>query len=307
MQKQQGPRRRRRARHTDGCQTTSEPLPARLAVSASAANANGACAASWPVTMTKSKERRLKTTITGIMMYHPVSLLLFLLTDSCIAFSPTRLQRKSRKRRQQSKLGLSTNANDSSSDIVYLGKGAEAIVRPGVVLIPPSYEFSTYLRESALFIYAMGYDERLETDVIRGVVIDYPSAFSVGEMAGIEGALSDNVIFRGGSEGGDSVMMLHSFGGTRDEIGTSRIYEGGLQEAMEACENGRANPEQFKFFFNYCNFNVQELEDILAVEEDGDAWVSVQVPNEMVLNWHWDRGECWKQLRNAVRQHVNTE
>jgi hypothetical protein len=56
----------------------------------------------------------------------------------------------------------------------FLGKAANAIVRPGVVLVAPSFEFSTYLRESAVFVYAMGYDERLEADVIWGVVIDYP-------------------------------------------------------------------------------------------------------------------------------------
>jgi hypothetical protein len=136
-------------------------------------------------------------------------------------------------------------------------------------------------------------------------VIDYPTPFTMGEMSGIAGALAENLIYRGGSEGGDSVMMLHSFSGAgREEIGSSGIYEGGLQEAMEACENGSANPQLFKFFFNYCQFGANELEDILEVEEDGDAWVSVEVPPEMVLNWDYDRSECWKQLRNAVWQHV---
>lgn len=162
------------------------------------------------------------------------------------------------------------------------------------------------MRECALFIHAMGYDERLETDVIRGVVLDYPTAFNIGEMSGIEGKLADNIIYRGGSEGGDSVMMLHSFGG-REEIGTSGIFEGGLDDAREACDAGTANPSQFKFFFNYCQFGTQELEDILEVEEDDDAWVSVQAPPEMVLREWDDRSECWKQLRNAVRQYVRTE
>jgi hypothetical protein len=190
----------------------------------------------------------------------------------------------------------------------FLGKAADAIVRPGVVLVAPSQEFSTYLRESAVFVYAMGYDEKLEADVIRGVVIDYPTAFNMGEMSeAVKGGLAENRIYRGGSQGGDSVMMLHSFGGNQEEIGTSGIYEGGLQEAMEACDSGRANPEQFKFFFNYIRFGVKEMEDMLEDDEDGDAWVSVEVPPEMVLNWDYGRGECWKQLRNAVRQHIRTE
>jgi Uncharacterized ACR, COG1678 len=204
--------------------------------------------------------------------------------------------------------GKSKLCMSSSSSVRFLGKAADAIVRPGVVLVAPSYEFSTYLRESAVFVHAMGYDETLEANVIRGVVIDYPTAFTIGEMSeAVKGTLlANNVLYRGGSEGGDSVIMLHSFGG-REEIGSSGIYEGGLLEAMAACDNGSANPEQFKFFFNYCQFGVKELEDMLDDEEDGDAWVSVQVAPSMVLNWDWARGECWKQLRNSVRQHIRTE
>lgn len=210
--------------------------------------------------------------------------------------------------RQPNKLIImSAESPGINESIEYLGKGANAIVRPGVVLIPPSFEFSTYLRECAIFIHAMGFDEQLEADVIRGVVIDYPTAFNMGEMGGIEGKLADNIIYRGGSQGGDSVMMLHSFGGGTNEIGTSGIYEGGLAEAMEACDNGTANPRQFKFFFNYCQFGAEELEDIISVQEDDDAWLSVQLPPEMVLCDFIDRGDCWKQLRNAMRQYIRSD
>jgi hypothetical protein len=195
----------------------------------------------------------------------------------------------------------------------FLGKASDAIVRPGVVLVAPSQEFSTYLRESAVFVYAMGYDEKLEADVINGVVIDYPTAFTIGEMSEAvndKKRLAENRIYRGGSQGGDSVMMLHSFfvggGYPKEEIGASGIYEGGLQAAVEACDDGRANPDQFKFFFNYMRFGVKELEDMLEDEEDGDAWISLQVPAEMVLRGDWGRGECWRQLRNAVRQHTGS-
>jgi hypothetical protein len=241
-----------------------------------------------------------KSTMRRLSLY--ISLLL-----SCSYCSHATSFALSHSRRQPSALLLaSSQGANGNESIEYLGKGADAIVRPGVVLVPPSFEFSTYLRECALFIHAMGFDEQLEADVIRGVVIDYPTAFTMGEMGGIEGKLADNIIYRGGSQGGDSVMMLHSFGGA-NEIGTSGIYEGGLAEAMKACDNGTANPSQFKFFFNYCQFGTQELEDIINVEEDDDGWVSVQVPPEMVLSDCNDRGECWKQLRNAIRQYVRSD
>ena len=169
--------------------------------------------------------------------------MLLSLSETLVAFVPA----PSLRYRQSSLLlwGSSDSANES---IRYLGKGAKAIVRPGVVLIPPSFEFSTYLRECALFIHAMGYDDHLETDVIRGVVLDYPSAFTIGEMGGIEGALADNVIYRGGGHGGDYVMMLHSFGG-REEIGSSGVYEGGLERGNRSMRQWHCQPRPIQILF----------------------------------------------------------
>lgn len=232
---------------------------------------------------------------TFVLLLALLELHLFILTD---AFCPD--SSASWRRRASQVHQLSAAAND---EIRFLGKASDALVKPGVVLIAPSFEFSTYLRESAVFVHAMGYDERLDADVIRCVVLDYPTAFSIGEMTEtVTGSLATNHIFRGGSEGGDSVMMLHSLGLGRDEIGTSGIYEGGLQEAMEVCNAGDASPEHVKFFFNYMQFGVQEMEELLESEEDGDAWVAVDAPPEMILNSEWGRGECWAQLRNRVRQ-----
>jgi hypothetical protein len=45
-----------------------------------------------------------------------------------------------------------------------------------------------------------------------------------------------------------------------------------------------------------------ELEDMFAVE-DGDAWASLEVPPEYVLDSDLERGEMWSKLRNTVKKH----
>ena len=53
------------------------------------------------------------------------------------------------------------------TSVRYLGKGERAIIRPGVVMVAPSHESSHFLMKSAVFVYAMGFDEYGE-HVTRG-------------------------------------------------------------------------------------------------------------------------------------------
>ena len=185
-----------------------------------------------------------------------------------------------------------------------------------------------YRMKSAIFIHAIGIDEYDEC-VIRGVIIDHPSAFTMGEMGNVCGTLAHNMLFRGGDVGNDSAILLHSYGHEctsfdnndsnsssynkaktetiqiecGDMIGTSGIYEGGLQSAMDYANEGLVDPERFKFFFNYVQFSEVELENILKeVDSDGDAWTSLEVPTEFILNNDFDKGDAWSYLRNQLKQ-----
>ena len=234
---------------------------------------------------------------------------------------------------------------DASSSIRFLGQGPHAIVREGVVLVSPPEEYNHYLMRSSLFVYAMGMDEYNEP-VIRCVVLDNPTPFTLGEMAtGLTttdtttsnsaddragrgsnmSPLLNNLIYRGGNVGGETAMMLHSRKDLdRDEIGTSGIFEGGLaqalalgddagggttetqqqqQQAVDAMTPQGMTNKQFKFFFNYCQFSPIELETMLDVvdPETGDAWVSFEVPPEMILE-EWDKNEFWRYLRNELKK-----
>lgn len=197
----------------------------------------------------------------------------------------------------------------SAIPIRYLGKGERAIIRPGVVMVAPAHESSHFLMKSAVFVYAMGLDAYGEY-VTRGVIIDHPTAFTMGEMGGgsVVGTLANNILFRGGDAGNDSALMLHSNDkivdkNTVEPIGNSGLYEGGLSAAMEAADEGEIDSESCKFFFNYVQFTDNEIENILQMEDTvGDAWCSCEVPADFVLNCEYGRGEAWGYLRNRVKQ-----
>lgn len=189
------------------------------------------------------------------------------------------------------------NYDTDTSKVRYLGRGSEAIVRVGCVLLPPAEEFHHYLRQAAVFIYAMGTDDTDEY-VIRGVIVDNPTPFSMGEMMEhkTNGGVYENLIHRGGDTGGEDAFCLHSDNTLGlEEIGKSKLYQGGDVEQI-------SDRSKVKFFFNYMEFLEQELEDMLDItHDDGDCWSSVEVPPEMILNPEYDKGECWTRLRNSIR------
>jgi len=212
------------------------------------------------------------------------------------------------------------NKMEETTNVRFLGKGDRAVIRPGVVLIAPNHEYNHYLMRSAVFLHGIGISEEGE-HVTRGVIIDQPTAFTMGEMSGgsVYGSLGQNILFQGGDMGKDSAILLHSYGqqeelGTKSEedciecgemIGTSGIYEGGLQAAMDLADDGQVDSEQFKFFFNYVEFTDQELKNMLgATDSEGDAWVSVEVPASIILESDYTRGEAWSYLRRQVRQMI---
>jgi hypothetical protein len=204
------------------------------------------------------------------------------------------------RNKSSAKTRLFSSPSSSSSVVRFLGRGKNAIVRPGVVLLSPAEEFHHFLRQAAVFVYAMGTNEEDEY-IIRGVILDHPTPFTMGEMMQVKtsGGVFENLIYRGGDTGGESAFCLHSFDTMGlEEIGTSQIYQGGDPNKM-------TDPKKVKFFFNYMEFSEQELEQMLDItHQDGDAWTAVEVCPEIVLNSEYERGEAWSRLRNAIREQV---
>ena len=211
--------------------------------------------------------------------------------------------------RRPQRTALSDTACSSASDdggIRFLGRGDDAIVRPGSVLVSPSFEFDHFLMRSALFVYAIGEDDQQGETIIRAVVIDHPTAFEIGEMSPtVTSRLANNTLFRGGYDGSDAVMFLHSAGGketTGSEIGCTGIYEGGIASVQKQVDAGLIDPSQCKFFFNYMEFSLKQLDDMFATVEDNDFWTSLEIPSEMVLSSEYARGQLWAKLRGIIKR-----
>lgn len=207
-----------------------------------------------------------------------------------------------------------SSSDEGAGGVRYLGSGEDAIIRPGVVLVAPEHEYDHFLMKSAVFVYAIGLDED-ENTLIRGVVLDHPTAFSIGEMSpNVMGRVAENVLFRGGYSGSDTAMLLHSAGGpdgpvaAGHRIGTSEIFEGGIVSAMEAVDAGAVAPVRCKFFFNHMQFTVKELDGMFAAtDSEGDQWVSLEIPPEDVLDSDYDRGELWRKLRRTVQREFRQD
>ena len=74
--------------------------------------------------------------------------------------------------------GSSSSSSSSKTVTRFLGKGENAIVRTGVVLIAPLHEYHHFYRNSAIFIQGMGENEE-GLYVIRGLIIDHPTPFTL--------------------------------------------------------------------------------------------------------------------------------
>jgi Uncharacterized ACR, COG1678 len=264
------------------------------------------------------------------------------------ANDPVPTLQRPRHRRRQEKLEVGTalavpSSTSSSTEppgtITYLGYGSDAVVRLGCVLVAPEHETRHFLRRAAIFVYAMGerpvdggrpQEDDDETEyVIRGLILDQPTAFSLSEMMpGIDpsNGMANLPIFRGGDTGQDGLILLqgrHDESGGRDATETtitateisSGLYHGGWTEALAAAANDGAldnGSRKFKVFFNYCEFTEAQLEAMLgsstgtsdeaANSNDDDVWVSLVVPPDAVLNSEYGPGEAWASFRNAVTQ-----
>lgn len=237
--------------------------------------------------------------------HHPSPTHHHVFSDSLLIRSDLPLCRSRSLTRRHMSGDLSTN--EGAGKIRYLGSGDDAIIRPGVVLVAPAHEYDHFLMRSAVFIYAIGLDDE-ENTIVRGVVLDHPTAFMIGEMSpNVMGGLSENRLFRGGYDGSDTAMLLHSAGGdgpikSGSMIGSSGIFEGGVVSAMESADAGLIETNRCKFFFNYMQFTQKELDNMFAGAEDGDTWVSVEIPPDYVLNSDYTRGQLWSKLRNSIRE-----
>ncbi|GMH67003.1 hypothetical protein TL16_g04566 [Triparma laevis f. inornata] len=202
--------------------------------------------------------------------------------------------------------------------------------------LPHTRTHSHFLHQAALYVYSTTSHNLDGQPTLRAVILDQPTAFTMNEMSGSSslGRIGSRPLFMGGETGNDSAILLHKhveLSPPSQEIlragAVTRIFEGGLPLASSCVDAGIYDGDMdlgvdddengFKFFFNYVEITHKEIEEInsqfktkvagIQVEEEEkrdvfEGWMCVDFDDaDVVLNNRYERGECWKMLRNKLK------
>jgi putative AlgH/UPF0301 family transcriptional regulator len=165
-------------------------------------------------------------------------------------------------------------------------------LKRGVVLLAQPDDHGHFVMRAAVLLFDHGSDRGS-----RGVILEKPTAFTMGETTGNAGPFEANSVFLGGGDGSDTAIMLHKYDleGFAKYIG-SGIYVGGLKQAREMVESFKAKPKDFKFVFNTLEWAPGQLEREVA---DG-RWDLVHVPPHMITEQGPELGKLWSKARNTL-------
>lgn len=136
-------------------------------------------------------------------------------------------------------------------------------VEPGCLLVAHPLLFAenqTHFYRSVVLIF-MHDDER----GTAGLILNNPTIHNIGGVAGAE-ALSptfkDSTLYLGGDVGINTLHVLHPYGTIQESREVVRgVYIGGLQDSVRLVDEGRANPEDFKWFGRYCGWAPGQVSD----------------------------------------------
>jgi putative AlgH/UPF0301 family transcriptional regulator len=161
----------------------------------------------------------------------------------------------------------------------------------GCVLLAQPNDHSHFFIRAAIFIY-----QHSEKDGSMGVILERPTAFTMGESSPGIGVFEGNTLYMGGDNGSDTAIMLGKFDlqGTCKYIG-SGIFLGGMRTAADKVRAGEAVPKDFKFFFNHAEWAPGVLEKEIA----SGRWDVVKMPPEEVLRQDTE-GSLWYRARNTI-------
>lgn len=162
---------------------------------------------------------------------------------------------------------------------------------PGCVLLAQATDSSHFFVRASVFIF-----QHSEEKGSRGVILERPTAFTMGESSPGIGVFEGNTLYMGGDDGSDTAVMLGKFelAGACKYVGAG-IYIGGVKAATDLVKEGGAVPKDFKFFFNTAEWGPGVLEK----EIQSGRWDVVQVPPEDILCQ--DNGmSLWNKARNKL-------
>jgi putative AlgH/UPF0301 family transcriptional regulator len=181
----------------------------------------------------------------------------------------------------------------------------EPVLQQGVVLVSKPGEHNHFLYQQAVFLYE--YTQRGS----RGVILERPTAFTMGEMSPGIGVFEANTLFMGGEDGDDMAIMMHSYNmtGNVKYVGAG-VFVGGMKQAREMVEARQAAPKEFKFFFN----GIEWAPGVLEREIELDRWDVVEATADVILRqgagatlWQRARQEIIKSQLPASRDDNDDE
>jgi len=206
-----------------------------------------------------------------------------------------KLSLKSSIRIYNNKLYCKDNEDNDDNDNLKNDKIVTDIERSeftgsGCVLLAQSNEYDHFLCKQAVFIYEHGLRGTC------GVILERPTAFSMGETSPNIGIFAPNTLFMGGGNGEDTALMFHKYdlSGYSKYVG-SGIYLGGIREARQLLEERKAHPKDFKFIFNNVQWQPGQIEQEI---KDG-RWDVVRLPIDMILRQDIS-GTIWNQARRNI-------
>ncbi|CAM9200549.1 unnamed protein product [Ectocarpus fasciculatus] len=144
------------------------------------------------------------------------------------------------------------------------------------------------------------------------LILNRPTTFTMGDVCKGDlhpvPGMEDNVLYMGGDvtgardDGLDVVNLMHA----REDVPGMEVVKGlrlgGLKEALALVAQGRAQPEEFKFFSRYSGWGPGQLEaEVLA-----GAWELAACDLESVLesqNHPEQPGHFWGKIMGRLQRH----
>jgi putative AlgH/UPF0301 family transcriptional regulator len=170
-------------------------------------------------------------------------------------------------------------------------------VEEGCLLVAQPNEYNHFMVRGAVLIIHHAPEQRS-----RGLLLDHPTAFTVGETAPALDVFAENTLFLGGEAGANTALMLHRFAlpGAR-AVGGSGLYLGGVRSAMEKVEAGEFSPGDFIFVFNECEWEP----GVLQQEVEAARWTVLRCPPHFLMPPGAGRARTsslWERCRREIRR-----
>mmetsp|Transcript_18217 Transcript_18217/g.58916 ORF Transcript_18217/g.58916 Transcript_18217/m.58916 type:complete len:338 (+) Transcript_18217:127-1140(+) len=135
----------------------------------------------------------------------------------------------------------------------------------------------TYFAESVIFLFEHGEGGS------GGLILNRPTQYSIGSLSGVEQLLpefEDSALYLGGDVGKNTVHLIHGHGDLEDAAPIrDGVFMGGFEAAKRSIAEGRASPDDFRWFTRYAGWGPGQLQE----ECSNGSWFCASTAKDLVL------------------------